>query len=568
MDELRGRGYGYWALGHVHSREIVANHPWIVYPGCLQGRHARDRGEGSDPSAIEAAACSDVEHRDLDVVRWVELAVDASEMDEDELLDAVRRAITVEVAETGDRMLPTRVVFSGVTPAHRALAGERDRILNELRSTLADASAGQAWLEKMIVKTSAPTDVTRLAARDDASWRSGADTAHAPQRRTRPERAVGAARRTASQAAARDLRRDRPHRAGRTQPGARGRGASAVAAAGRGERLMRLRTLELLAFGHFSGETLGFNDIPGTIDFVYGDNEAGKSTSLRAVTGFLYGIPPRTTDAFLHPMPTLRIGAEIVNADGTISPLIRRKGNRDTLRDRAEIAVADDCLARALAGLDQKLFERMYALSRETLAAGANDLLEGKGSASEALFGASLGLVGINDVLRNLEEEAAKIFKPGGSNPALNTTLRTLDEQRRDLRALELRRATYEARALVLEAAKHDRHDIGAEIQRTGRCAEAARAQPAIAAADRAAPAAARPADRVRSSSFPVREPRARGRPTAPGRSDHSDSRLGARDRRIGRGAGRSSTAERAARELGRDRRAAHRDRCPPESRN
>src|SRR6266542_3729986 len=120
---------------------------------------------------------------------------------------------------------------------------------------------------------------------------------------------------------------------------------------------MRLSTLELVAFGHFSGESLSFADRYGAIDIVYGDNEAGKSTSLRAISGFLFGIPVRTTDDFVHQKPTLRIGAEIVAQDGKRLPLVRRKGAKDTLRDGGDNAVSDDVLARMLGGLDRELFE-------------------------------------------------------------------------------------------------------------------------------------------------------------------------------------------------------------------
>ena len=43
-DVLRARRYDYWALGHVHSRRIVSEAPWIVYPGNTQGRHIRETG--------------------------------------------------------------------------------------------------------------------------------------------------------------------------------------------------------------------------------------------------------------------------------------------------------------------------------------------------------------------------------------------------------------------------------------------------------------------------------------------------------------------------------------------
>src|SRR5690606_40260244 len=36
--------YDYWALGHVHQRELLHADPPILFSGCLQGRHARETG--------------------------------------------------------------------------------------------------------------------------------------------------------------------------------------------------------------------------------------------------------------------------------------------------------------------------------------------------------------------------------------------------------------------------------------------------------------------------------------------------------------------------------------------
>lgn len=229
---------------------------------------------------------------------------------------------------------------------------------------------------------------------------------------------------------------------------------------------MRLSTLDLLAFGHFTNKTLVFTDKPGAIDIVYGNNEAGKSTSRRGVSSFLFGIPVRTTDDFIHPKPTLRLGATVVDSTGKRMPLVRRKGAKDTLRDGGDNVVSEDVLARLLGGLDQDLFEQMFSLSRDELVSGGNDLLAGKGSLGEALFGASMGLAGINDLLQTLEREAAELFKPGGSKPLLNATLRELDEGRRKVRELELRPADFIAHETALATALAARSRLDAELRR------------------------------------------------------------------------------------------------------
>ena len=59
IEDLRGRGYDYWALGHVHKREIVSQDPWIVFPGNLQGRHINEDGpKGATLVTVRTTASS------------------------------------------------------------------------------------------------------------------------------------------------------------------------------------------------------------------------------------------------------------------------------------------------------------------------------------------------------------------------------------------------------------------------------------------------------------------------------------------------------------------------------
>ena len=75
---------------------------------------------------------------------------------------------------------------------------------------------------------------------------------------------------------------------------------------------MRIAKLELLAYGPFRGLVLDWSR-PG-IHVVYGRNEAGKSTTLRAITGLLYGIDAKTTDNHVHKFADLRIAGVLESA--------------------------------------------------------------------------------------------------------------------------------------------------------------------------------------------------------------------------------------------------------------
>lgn len=45
LSELKNLPFDYWALGHIHKREILSEHPPIVYPGNIQGRHRNEAGD-------------------------------------------------------------------------------------------------------------------------------------------------------------------------------------------------------------------------------------------------------------------------------------------------------------------------------------------------------------------------------------------------------------------------------------------------------------------------------------------------------------------------------------------
>lgn len=169
LAELQAKDYEYWALGHVHSREVLCEKPWIVFSGCTQGRHIRETGaKGAALVNVEGDAITAVEHRDLDVVRWALIEITTPGADEDEMLACAYEAVERAAVESETRLVAVRLVISGETPLHRTLVAERERMLNEIRAVVSDAAVGQAWLERVKFETGAPVDVTRLMARDDA----------------------------------------------------------------------------------------------------------------------------------------------------------------------------------------------------------------------------------------------------------------------------------------------------------------------------------------------------------------------------------------------------------------
>ncbi|MEV5829155.1 DNA repair exonuclease [Spirillospora sp. NPDC052242] len=151
VTDLEARGYDYWALGHVHSREIVRSEPWIVYPGNIQGRHARETG----PKGCTIVTVDDdlkvqsVEPHVLDVTRWEHLTVDLTGVDDtDQALSLAQQEFQ---RLPDDKLVAVRVTFTGRTSAHAALWRERDQMRNELRA--AANYQPNVWLEKVKYET-------------------------------------------------------------------------------------------------------------------------------------------------------------------------------------------------------------------------------------------------------------------------------------------------------------------------------------------------------------------------------------------------------------------------------
>jgi uncharacterized protein YhaN len=185
---------------------------------------------------------------------------------------------------------------------------------------------------------------------------------------------------------------------------------------------MRIDRLHLIAFGPFTDREIAL-DGPG-LQVIYGPNGAGKSTSMRALEGLLFGIPPRTTDAWRHDMGELRIGARLLATDGTALNVVRRKGNKNTLRGPDDTPIAEATLTTLLGSADRDLYRTMFSLSQEALRQGGDALLADKGDLGAALFGAGTGNAGARELLRRLEDEAAELFKASGSKPRINDALR------------------------------------------------------------------------------------------------------------------------------------------------
>ncbi len=202
---------------------------------------------------------------------------------------------------------------------------------------------------------------------------------------------------------------------------------------------MRFLSLDALAFGPFTDTSIDLSDTGPGLHVIYGRNESGKSSALRALKQFLYGIPNPSADDFVHPYNSMRIAATIMRSDGTRLRLVRRKGNKNTLRDADDKDPVDDSLLpEILSGIDQQQFELMFGLDHDMLIRGGQDLLSGGNDLGQIIFSAGASISGVTKVLATLDEEAKDLFKPSGQNPSINAALKKVADLRSQLRSSQL----------------------------------------------------------------------------------------------------------------------------------
>lgn len=143
--QLIEKGYDYWALGHIHKREILHEAPWIIYPGNLQGRHVKETGaKGAYVVDVNADGSSAVRFHALDRIRWVDAVLSLDEVHSkqelvDLLLDRLEQWRDEDVA-----LQLVRITLAGRSVLHRELMS--GTLLAELEAMWKDAE--QQHLER------------------------------------------------------------------------------------------------------------------------------------------------------------------------------------------------------------------------------------------------------------------------------------------------------------------------------------------------------------------------------------------------------------------------------------
>ena len=169
--DLEGARIDYWALGHVHTRQVLRDQgPTVVYPGNPQGRHPFETGaRGVYLVEVDDSGAPQLEFHTVDVVRWEIVSVDIAGLEtEQALIDAISNRVESVLAESDGRPVVFRLALTGRGPMHRWL--RRDGTADDLLEQTNERSANSypwAWCERIRMDTASPVDREQVAKRED-----------------------------------------------------------------------------------------------------------------------------------------------------------------------------------------------------------------------------------------------------------------------------------------------------------------------------------------------------------------------------------------------------------------
>lgn len=154
LQDLTDKGYDYWALGHIHQRQILHENPYVVYCGNLQGRHVRETGAKGVTLVTVQGSTVDVEFRPVDVLRWAVAIVDLADTHSAREVEArVNQAVSEVLDQYPHHPIALRIVLTGQTAMHGELWANVEHYQGNIENLARLQEPSRLWVEKIVFQT-------------------------------------------------------------------------------------------------------------------------------------------------------------------------------------------------------------------------------------------------------------------------------------------------------------------------------------------------------------------------------------------------------------------------------
>ncbi|POR52619.1 DNA repair exonuclease SbcCD nuclease subunit [Bosea psychrotolerans] len=163
--DLAAAGFDYWALGHVHKRQIHLDRPAIVMPGIPQGRDINESGAKSvSLVTVNEDGTIEIEEHRTSTAQFERVMVDLSGVEDwSDAMRVIGRKLAAECEAAASDHLIARILLTGATPLSWRLRRDTEMLLAEAEQQA--AIIGKTWIEKISSDCSEPLG----AAADNAS---------------------------------------------------------------------------------------------------------------------------------------------------------------------------------------------------------------------------------------------------------------------------------------------------------------------------------------------------------------------------------------------------------------
>ncbi|MET3524615.1 metallophosphoesterase family protein [Mesorhizobium abyssinicae] len=147
--DLHGHGFDYWALGHIHVRQVYSSASTLVMAGIPQGRDINEAGEKSvtlvtirDDRSVEIA------ERLTSVAQFERVSIDLTGATEwSEAIVRIRAGLEQSREAARSRYLVARLGLTGTSALSWSLIRDRDLLIAEAEQ--AAEQVGNSWVEKV-----------------------------------------------------------------------------------------------------------------------------------------------------------------------------------------------------------------------------------------------------------------------------------------------------------------------------------------------------------------------------------------------------------------------------------
>jgi len=224
---------------------------------------------------------------------------------------------------------------------------------------------------------------------------------------------------------------------------------------------MKFSKIRFEKIGPFDDTTLDFSKGNPGLHIVYGSNEAGKSSALKYIEWFLFGIPPQNDDNFKHAFGDFLIESTILDSNSKPHLLKRKKATKGKTFLDANNVDATPMLEPLLGGLVRETFSMQFGISHAQLRSGGREILDGEGDLGTMIFEAGTGLANLRKILQKLEERAAEIYP--SKNSKLSLTLKEAKENQDAIEQAKLSLNTWQNASDLVASLQKKVEELGDE---------------------------------------------------------------------------------------------------------